>query len=56
MLVEKPSVQADSYRGDAAKTKSTFITPRGAFRFTSTKDERVQVSQLDRKFLLNCLR
>ena len=40
MVVEKPRVQEDSYRGDAGKEKPKNISPRG-FRFTDTSQERV---------------
>ena len=40
MTVEKPKVQADSYRGDAGREKMSFTTGRN-FRFMSTVEERV---------------
>ena len=48
-MVEKPRVQVDNYRGDAGRTKKQFLTTTGAFRFASTKDERLKVSiQVDK--------
>ena len=35
MLIDKPKVISDNYKGDAGKDKAMFYTPRG-FRFTST--------------------
>ena len=44
MLVDdEPKVQQDAYKGNAATNKVRFLTPKG-FRFTASKDERIQVS------------
>ena len=42
MLVDEPKIQMDSYVGNAAKNRVRFITPKN-FRYTATKDERIQV-------------
>jgi len=36
MVVDKPNVQADGYKGDTAVKSSSYIEPRGAFRFMAT--------------------
>ena len=40
MMVDKPVVKADSYRGDRGRDTVQFLTPRG-FRFISTKKEKL---------------
>ena len=41
MVVEKPKIISDSYKGDSGKDKAKFYTPK-QFRFTSTQKERVR--------------
>jgi len=40
MVIDKSTVQHDSYVGDSGKEKVKFLGPKG-FRFTGNRDERM---------------
>ena len=51
MIVNKPTVYPDLYKGDNGREIHNYRSPRKAFRFISTQKERVEEAELRNSIL-----